>query len=283
MPKAKLTIYLLVFLFSFQAYGQEFTNDAGEREKLFISKVKMIDEFFERFNDNPNSSIREIYKKKNIPFNIPRKKLIASLFNYEGKTWSKSEIDSFIAKALLTKMPTGENWYGDGWFAEVTCRFQYKNAEINIPLILKVETDEKNRSRWMITGIKPNQLEEPIDAVNSIVIRKIKKHFISPSSHGADFIELTNIFSDKENLTDYFENDFFSDNNGVRFYQSVLKGKLVFLYAKPAKFYFLNVENYIFQVEYFNRELLNAGWLINKIQIASKKDKEDYKKQLLQK
>jgi len=261
--------------------AQEFKNDAGEKEKHFVYQVKQIDEFFERFNDAPNSFVREVYKSYKIKYNVDRKKLIKSLFNYEGKAWDQPMIDSFVKKALLTDMPSGNNWYGENWFAEATCKFQYNSQVIEIPVILKTLTDEKKCSKWVIVGIKTSQLKEPDNADVPINVRNRKIKFIDPSSHLVNFIELERDFNDKENLSDYFDNAFFGRDNSLSFYHAVMNNKIRFLYVKEIKYHFLNVENYFFTVEYFPRQSLNSGWLISELKHATAKDKLTYKKLLL--
>lgn len=273
---------LLIFIMSSaKASAQEFVNDAGEREKLFIAQVKQIEEFFERFNDDTASFIRSVYKSHNKPFTIERPKLIASLFNYEGREWRKSQIDSFVRNAIPVTMPTYDNWYGDDWYAEVLCKFNYNNSEINITLLLRLERDATNHAKWMIAGIKPNIIREALNPEQTIITRKIKKHFIHPASHGSNFIELMNAFNDKENLSDYFEKGFLQNDNGIRFYQALLNNRIAFQYVDIVKYHFLNVPGYIFQVEFFSRNTLNAGWLINKLILANDQAKDQYKMKLL--
>lgn len=279
LTKSCITI---LFLFSVnKSFSQEFKNDAAEREKHFVYQVKQIDEFFERFNDDPNSFIREVYKSYKVKYNLDRKKLIKSLFNYQGKSWSQNLIDSFVEKALLAEMPTAKKWYGDNWFAEVNCKFQHNSEIIDIPVILQIMTDEKNRSKWIIVGVGSNSLKESQHADIPITVRTIKTRFISPVDHGTNFIELDKAFSDKDHLSDYFENSFFYRSNAVQFYHAILNGHIRLLFVKDVKYHFLNVEGYIFTVEYFQRESKNSGWLINTLKTAKSEEKETYKKQLL--
>lgn len=260
---------------------QEFKNDAGVREKHFVSQVKQVDEFFERFNNDTNSFIREVYRSYKVKFKADRRKLVKSLFNYENKNLSQSNIDAFVEKAVQVFMPSAKNWYGENWFAEANCKFQYNSLVIDIPVILKTITDQQKRSKWVIAGIKPSHLKEPTNSNIPITVKTRKIKFIDPSSHGANFIELERDFDDKVNLSDYFENAFFYRNNAVQFYHAIMKDKIRFLFVKDIKYHFLNVDQYIFTVEYFPRETLNSGWLINNLKDATAKDKESYKKLLL--
>lgn len=260
---------------------QEFKNDADAREKHFVAQVKQLDEFFERFNNDSSSFIREVYKLYNVKFKLDRKKLIKSLFNYENKSFDQASIDGFVEKATKVLMPSEKNWYGENWFAEAICKFQYNSIVIDISVILKTVTDQQKRSKWIIVGIRPNQLKEPSNSNIPITVKTHKIKFIDPSSHGANFIELERDFDDKENLSDYFDNAFFYRSNAVQFYHAIMKDKIKFLFVKDVKYHFLNVENYIFTVEYFQRESLNSGWLINTLKEVTIRDKESFKRQLL--
>ncbi|MEO8771060.1 MAG: hypothetical protein ABI402_13260 [Ferruginibacter sp.] len=261
--------------------AQEFKNDAGEKEKHFINQVKQIDEFFERFNDDSNSFVREVYKSYKTKFKIDRKTLIKSLFNYEGKSWNNVLMDSFIKKAMFVKMPTGKNWYGENWFAEANCKFQYNSSVIEIPVILRIMTDEKKRSKWVIIGIKPSPLKERENSRVPIIVRKMKTKFIDPSSHGTNFIELERDFNDKDNLSDYFDSTFFYRQNALPFYHSLINHKIKLVSVKDIKYHFLNVDDYIFTVEYFPRQTLNSGWLISDLKQSTAKQKDIYKRLLL--
>ena len=195
------------------------------------------------------------------------------------KTWNALVMNAFVNKALQVHMPTSTNWYGEDWYAEAVCKFQHTSGIVEIPIILKIFTDEQKRSKWIITGVRQNSIEE-IDQPNPLIKSK-KLKFINPASHGNNFIELYRGFEDKANLTDYFEDAFFSSKRGNSFYQDLLKDRIKFIAVKEVKYHFLNVDDFIFTVEYFQREGLNSGWLINTLKDATINDKVLYIKTLL--
>ena len=282
--KQYLAIVLILtgfLVFAQRSFCQTFTNDASDKEKHFIYQVKQIDEFFERFNNDSASFVRQVYKTHNTKFNVDRKKLIRSLFNYENKNWSKSLIDSFVAKGLKVEMPSSKNWYGDNWFAEANCRFRYNSTVIEIPVILKIVTDEKKRFKWVIAGVRQSLLKESDNSNTPITIRKIKTNFINPADHGTNFIELENAFNEKDHLSDYFENSFFYRKNAVQFYHALITNKIKFLFVKDVKYHFLNVNGFVFTVEYFPRESLYSGWLVNSLKACTSREMEKYKTILL--
>jgi hypothetical protein len=132
----------------------------------------------------------------------------------------------------------------------------------------------------MITGVRQTLFRS---AAASPVYSKTggPLKFISPSSNGNDFFGLIKIFDDKQNLSAYFDQSFFQKNNATGFYNAVLKNQLKFLSVKEIRYHFLQVNNYLFTVRYFERNSLNAGWLINSLTTASAADKQRFRKELL--
>ena len=149
--KSKFIALLVCFALSVRIVNaQVFENSAGQMDRKFLYEVKQIDEFFERFNDDTASFIRKMYRSYRVKFNIERQQLIKSLFNYQSVAWRQTAIDSFVRAAMLVQMPSRTNFYGDKWYAEVLCRFVYNSEEIEIPIVLRVITDDMKRSKWVM-------------------------------------------------------------------------------------------------------------------------------------
>lgn len=270
-----------IFSLSFiHLHAQAIVNDAGDREKHFIYEVKQIDEFFERFNDDSNSFVRKVYASYHIRYNLNRTKLIKSLFNYETKSWSADEIDRFVNTATNPKHPVKLDFYSDNWYAEARCKFQQNEGTIDVALILKIDTDSMKRSKWVIAGVRSGFLK-----TNAEVSIKVPKNnegkFINPASHANNFIELDKALADKENLSDYLDVSFFKGSYSAGFYKAIVNNEIKFLYVKDVKFHFLQIEKWIFTVEYFPREALNSGWLISSLKNVSPAEMETYRKNLL--
>lgn len=258
---------------------QVFVNDAGAREKHFVYEVKQIDEFFERFNNDSNSFIRREYESYHIKFNLSREQLIRSLFNYESRSWDTVLITSFVNTVLNTSKPL--DFYGDGWFAEATCKFEYNATTIEIPIILRIETDEHKRAKWMIAAVKPSSLKQEA-SMTPMPDRNGTQKFINPASHANSFIELGRAFEDKAHLSDYFEKPFFKRTNSIGFYNALLKNQIRFITVKDVKYHYLQVDQWIFTVENFQRKALNSGWLISRLKSADTTEKNLFLKNLLE-
>jgi hypothetical protein len=271
----------LFFVFNHLS-GQVFVNSAGAREKHFVYEVKQIDEFFERFNDDPNSFIRKEYDSYHIKYNLTRAQLIKSLFNYEGRSWDSTLINEFVQTAVNVNRPLLLDFYGDGWFAEANCRFEYNATVIEIPIILRIEADAHKRAKWMIAAIKPNSIRQEVKMLPVADSMKKQVKFINPASHANSFIELGRVFEDKAHLSDYFEAPFFKRANSIGFYNALLKSQIRFIAVKNIKYHYVQVAPWIFTVENFQRKALNSGWLINNLKSATESEKVLYIKNLLE-
>ena len=181
---------------------------------------------------------------------------------------------------MNAQMPSKNNFYGENWFAEAICKFQFNSTEIEIPVILKIVTDENKRSKWVITAVKGNANTTDV-SITSVAPAKSNDKFITPSSHTNYFIELERVFDDKENLSAYFDPSFFKRNNALGFYDAILQNRIKFLHVKDIKYHFLQVAEYIFTVEHFQRDALNSGWLISSLKKTSAVDKDQFIKTLL--
>jgi hypothetical protein len=283
MAKTHVLKFLIFISFSVgphRGFSQEYSNNEGAKEKHFIYEVKEIDEFFERFNDDPGSFIRGVYKARHTRFNIDRQRLIRSLFNYENRGWDSVMVNQFISDVTRKKKPVYLDFYGDDWYAELTCKFKYNASFIDIPVIMKIEMTPNKGSKWMIVAVGACGLKSKI-LVKEMTQSKINTKFIPPTSQGTNFVSLKRAFEDRENLSSYFERVYFKRSNMPEFYNAVLNREIEFMNVIKVKYHFLLAGKWIFTVEDFPRESLNSGWLINEIQRVSLSGMENYRNKLL--
>jgi hypothetical protein len=276
----KFFISLSLTISQHHLFGQVYSNNDGAKEKHFTAEVKEIDEFFERFNDDPNSYIRTVYKHHHVKFNISRRRLIRSLFNYETKSWNSSTINKFVSEVTNKQKPVYINFYQNNWYAELTCKFIYNGAPIVIPVIMQIEMAPNKGSKWMIVAVGSSNLKSKI-IVTEMAQSKIKTKCLSPTSHGTNFVSLKRAFSDKENLSSYFETTNIKRSHMLEFYNAVLNHDIKFLHVIKVKYHFLLADNWVFTVENFPRETINSGWLINRLQWVSSDGLENYRNKLL--
>ena len=276
----KFWIFISFSMCQHRLFGQVYSNNDGAKEKHFIYEVKEIDEFFERFNDDPGSFIRDVYKAHHAKYNIDRLRLIRSLFNYENISWDSVIMNKFISEVTKEKKPIYLDFYGDNWYAELTCKFKYNSSSIVIPVMMKIEMTQNKGSKWMIVAVGSSTLKSKI-VVTEMAQSKIKTKCLSPTSHGTNFVSLKRAFEDIENLSNYFESSYFKRSNMLEFYNAILNREIEFLGVINIKYHFLLADKWIFTVENFPREALNSGWLINHIQKVSSFEMENYRNKLL--
>ena len=283
MAKTNALKFLIIISLSVchhRLFSQVFSNNEGAKEKHFIYEVKEIDEFFERFNDERESFLRDVYKAHHIKFNISRQRLIRSLFNFENMSKDSLMINEFVHDVTRKKKPIYLHYYGDDWYAELTCKFKYNSSSIAIPIIMKMEMAQNKGSKWMIVAVGASALKSKI-VRTEMVQSKTKTKIISPTSNGTNFVSLKRVFDDKENLSDYFESTYFKGSNMMEFYNAILNSDIDFLEVIKIKYHFLLADKWVFTVEDFIREELNSGWLINHIQKVSSVGMENYRGRLL--
>ena len=183
----KVWIFISLFICQHRLYGQVYSNNDGAEDKHFIYEVKQIDEFFERFNDAPNSFLRGVYRAHHIKFNIDRQRLIRSLFNDENKSLDSIMISQFVSDVTRKKKPVYLNFYGGNWYAELRCKFRYNASTIVIPLIMKIETMQNKGSKWMIVAVGSSSLKSKT-VITEVTQSRNKTRIISPTSQGTNFV-----------------------------------------------------------------------------------------------
>lgn len=186
----------------------------------------------------------------------------------------------FVSDVTNKNNPIFLDFYGNDWYAEISCKFRYRSSSIIIPIVLKIEVTENKGSKWMIVAIGRSRLRSNI-TISEMTQSKIKTKCLSPTSHATNFVSLRRAFDDKENLSNYFDNSYFRRSNMSGFYNAVLNREIEFQHVIKIKYHFLLADKWIFTVEDFNREALNSGWLINQMQKVSASGMENYRNKLL--
>jgi len=189
-------------------------------------------------------------------------------------------INKFVSDVTKKKKPIYLDYYGDDWYAELTCKFKYNATSIIIPVIMKIEMTQNKGSKWMIVAVGSSNLKSKI-VVTEMAQSKVKTNIISPTSNGTNFVSLKRAFDDKENLSDYFESAYMKRSNMLEFYNAILNSDIDFLDVIKIKYHFLLAGGWIFTVEDFIREELNSGWLISHMEKVPSVGMVDYRSKLL--
>ena len=281
--KNVLQVLLLIALLSPTVVkAQVITNDRT-REKLFLREVKVIDEFIERFNDDPNSFLRQEYKNAHQPFPFTRLDMINTLFNYHTD-WKKDDAKSkFMVQVVDTAGPQKLYFNKTGWYAETQCVFNYNKHEVKVTLVLQVKAEGDKSTKWMIAkvGQAPafdGYAQTPVAAEAASTKGR---YFISPSSCATNFLELHQVLNSEMNAANFFTPEALNATATQKLVGLIRNKSVTFNRVENVKFHFYQIPNYIFVVEQFLRSESNSGWLINSLTALTETEKETKRSELL--
>ncbi len=257
----RLTFLLL--LSGIPLFGQSISKGP---EKVFAFKVKEIDEFIERFNHDPGTLARQQYP------DLSHAADLYSLFDQENKNWNPRLVEAFVTTILQLPEKQKLDFYDSGWYAELNCTFSYREEPRQFTLILQNQLAPNGGSKWVIVSVL-----QPMQEVfcEDIPAAKSTSHYLHPMSHVTNFMELERAFEDKDNLQNFFDPwnqgmDFLAFKNSIR------EGILKYRSHQHLTYHFLQLENWIFTVDYFPRQDQNSGWLISSLSKASEEVKKRY-------
>lgn len=239
-------------------------------------KIKQVDEFFARFNyqEKPNSEAVTI-AATHPNFACEREEAIYALFdaNLFRDKQVLTDIQNFASQITSSHRLISLDFYDDNWYAKAKCKVLYNNQPETIILTLQNEVTAPQTSKWVIKGIEADFLRlTPECPANSM--------FIPPNAHETNFISLGRALENTANASLYAHKGFEEDILSLFFY-AVKTGNLSLNYVEALSFHFLQVDNWVFTLEKFNRMTSNSGWLITKLLNYPEKQKELYKKKEL--
>jgi hypothetical protein len=251
------------------------------REVNFLYEVKVIDEFIERFNDDPTSFLRKEYLRHGKPINFTRRDLVQYLFEKPAGSGDSLMI-GFVNQVTDSLHPQKLSFDDTNWYAEVMCNFSMAGKHMNIPLVLQVATDTDRSSRWMICGIGDAPVFHDGENAAAPAAVKDQKKFISPSDYATNFLELHHILKPGFEGVNYLTPQLMESERGRKFARLIQDGKMKFEAPGAMRFYFFQIPNYTFVVERFVRQTTHSGWLISDLTPASADEKRIRKEKLLQ-
>jgi hypothetical protein len=255
---------------SFHVSGQQLGAKQTYTSEQFTMKVKLIEEFIDRFNNKI-----KIFKDQDLHQfelnNEERYAMLKQLFNH-GEQWNIPEVKEFIDYINRPDSTVTITFYDDQWFAELNCDVKYKNKPERVSLIMQIEILPDYSSKWIVKGVKADFLD--FQAVNSGV------NPINPTSHNMRFINLPRHFVMKENYRNYFPQDFQPSTLSI-FFSELRNSNLVFGDVSKIRYYFFNVRDWLFTVDYFETGVNQSGWLISSLLKMQEPDKKVYQTQYL--
>ncbi len=272
MITSKKRIALIFFLlFQFlkpsSSPGQAINRVTDEK---YFFEVKQIEDFIDRFNFSPQSSFINYYTKKYPNAKLNRMDLIKTLFYREGiKKKSLDTLKRFLALVANPKQPSYLSFYEKNWYANLDCTFLLKGKPVDVKLVLEIQVDDERTKacRWVICGMKSERLTFP-ESFDST-------KFISPSSHGTDFLALDKILADKKNIVSYFYSNF-KPSNLTLLMDALQNESLKFIQVNSVSYYFFQIKDWLIEVNYKYNKSNYSGWLISRLVEVPEQEKDYY-------
>ena len=242
----------------------------GSTDQKYVFEVKQIEDFIDRINFSPQSYFIKYYTSTYPNAKLNRTDLIKTLFYREGmKKKALDTLKKFLSFVTNTKQPSYLSFYGKNWYANLDCAFLLKGKPVNIKLVLEIQIDDSisKACRWVICGMKSERLTFP-ETIDST-------KFISPSSHGTDFLALDKILVDKKNLVSYFYSNF-KPSNLTLFIDALQNESLKFIQVNSVSYYFFQIKDWALEVNYKYNKSNYSGWLISRLFELPEQDKDYY-------
>lgn len=259
-------LFLLFICFSFSVSAQMI----GELENVekFRAETKQVNQFFRRFNGEEDEDGNRYYPgDRNYRSNSLRKSFLRMLFDAENQGLDRQLEKEFVNEVNDRNDPAYLDFHEDNWFAQVNATFLYEGRESQAVLFLKIEKENLGY-KWVITRI----FFEPF--LNYFIKdTTYTKKFLHPMSHELDFMNLKKAFADRDSVEQYVAKGFRPDYLTLFLYE-LRKGRLSFVTVRNVKFHFFQIDNWYFEVSYFNRPGFNTGWLISNLVKYKPEDKD---------
>lgn len=263
MKSKKTILYLLLLLIVPLTTRAQFVNELNK--SMYDARVKLVDEFFSRFNGTE--------KRKDIPSKSKdaRKKnllMLLNLANYKSANDAKLKVaDSMMQQVIIHKV---QLHYADSlWFAKVKCKGSYKGKDTSFFLYLTIEQRGEDMYKWVIQKAEGKLFE---------LTPKIKNEriMLMPDDHETRFTSLHRITTDYQKCVTNFANKYYQVDPTTVFFTMVQTGLLKIDFIDNVKLTFLQIPEYAFCIEYFDREGNNSGWLIDNLWKMSNDEKEQF-------
>ncbi len=271
MRLKSITLFLFAIL-PLSINAQENIYNQTEDESSLYASTKQVNQFIRRFNGEETLRGKRLYPKdkKYRDYKI-RQKYFANLFNNANSNLSLK--NEFISDVNSKTKPKYFDFYGGNWFAEVSAKFSYKGKMQDVILFLKLEK-QTGGYKWSFSGSYANFLA---DNFKKSVPAGVK--FIHPMSHEIDFMSLRKVFKNSKEIDYYSTNDYSPDYLTLFFY-FVKKGSLVFNQVTSVKFHVFQINNWYFEIQYYNRAGENTGWLISNLIKVAENEKNSLMKMM---
>ena len=252
--------------------SQTYSNlgDVQTDERELYTMTKQMSQFMSRFNYEENQYGKKIHPDSADYRNKENRKIILPLlFDMENPRTNGSLRDFFIDD--LTKEDSNYfEFLGGEWYSEVSATFKWKGELVDISMIFAIE-QENLGSKWVLTNVFFSEFSKLFPKGD---IAEQQKHFLHPMSHELDFMNIYKVFKTPECIEYYASESYSTDYLSIFFYE-IKQGNLVFEKVNNEKFHVFQIDNWYFEVSWFNRTGYNTGWLISNLIYLKDEEKNE--------
>src|SRR5574344_2267596 len=181
MIKLRLLFSIIVAFMTIQGLHAQIIENKLDDE-LYKTRIKLVDEFFDRFN---GKEYRPDLKKTDKEYQL---KNILVLFN--GKMFKSSQDPYYIQAKVFAKKIIDDSIeikYSDStWVAKALCVGKLKGKPVEFTLYLRIENRRANLYKWVIAKAEGKVLKlKPSFEKESIMLK--------PDDHETNFMSLHRI------------------------------------------------------------------------------------------
>lgn len=265
-----LTIVTFITVGSVNAQTYSIIGDVEADERALYTMTKQMSQFMSRFNYEEDQYGKKIhpdssdYRSKD-----KRKTALPLLFDMENQRTNGSLRDFFI-EDLTQDDSNYFEFLGGEWYSEVSATFKWKGKTVDISMIFAIEKENLG-SKWVLTNVFFSEFNKLFPKGD---IAEQQKHFLHPMSHELDFMNIYKIFKTPECIEYYASESYSTDYLSIFFYE-IKQGNLVFEKINGEKFHVFQIDNWYFEVSWFNRSGYNTGWLISNLIYLKDEEKKE--------
>lgn len=252
----KIVIILFYLTLAHSAmYAQIFTTVIDETALQF--RVKQIDEFMERFNNQVNYRGEKPQQSKGYD---ERRKNVLTLLNLDKFATANGQLDSIAQKFVdyIINNDIKIAYEDTTWYAEASGSCTYEKRKYALTLFLKTEQIGGHIYKWVVTNLASSLFDQfPVKPQGALTI--------PPSDHGISFISLPEMFNLNNSAVAYAYQKGYERNYLSVFDFLMATNKIRMLPITKVLFHF-HLNDFDFVVERIEKDNgYNQGWLINNI------------------
>lgn len=248
MKKILILFALIIVIISVsgQSVDTIVNSKVMDMEKVHLTlKVKQLNEFIDRFNNNVSNSklgLSKLNRSQNIRL------LIDDSFYQNDSVISNNFIGSVIKDEFI--LAYNEN----NWYAQVECKVKYNGHNELVTLIMQIENDKDKKAKWVIKNVHIPFIK--LASLNS------SEYFINPVNNETNFSDLSQYLK-PENVKYIADSSFTADN--MTLFMFLIQSRLIKFTQVDSIIYNVYTPSYKFVINNYNRSGNTSGWLISNI------------------